>query len=246
MAVAFDNVGTPTATATVSGTTGLSDTSLTVSNSGNMCVMYLVSFFQQFALPSGTTAVWDSGGANQTMTLIKDAGNSNGNGCYVAVFGVIAPTTGSGLTFKISGWTGSLGVSIIGASFSGVNQTGGVTTWNHTSARTNGATSSGVSSNACTTTSIDAVIGGGSSQTANNSYTSIDGTSLGVAKTASGASSLYGNYEVGGTVSFTSTATVSPADFWAAVAVNMAGIAVAAPTNTGIQGVRETVIWWKP
>jgi hypothetical protein len=73
---------------------------------------------------SSLTANWDSTGTNQSMTLI---GSGNANQTFY-VFGLVAPTQGN-KTLSINTSSGSAAYWIVVASFFGVNQTGGTTSF---------------------------------------------------------------------------------------------------------------------
>ncbi len=79
-------------------------------------------------LTEGSVAlVWDSGGTNQSMTKIIDQ-NASANGT-VQLWGLVNPTPGN-KTLAVSGITaGTVDIYIDGISFSGVDQTGGATTF---------------------------------------------------------------------------------------------------------------------
>src|SRR5687767_6359737 len=71
---------------------------------------------------------WDQGGTNQAMTLIGTENHGGGTG-RCDLYGLVAPTSGS-LTLRVamsSGFSGEL--FVCGASFAGVNQTGGATSF---------------------------------------------------------------------------------------------------------------------
>ena len=221
-ATAFDAASTAAVTATsLAGTTGLTDTGLTVGASAN-CVMYCVSITTANAV-SGITAVWDSGGTNQAMTTIVSLLNTTAGNLYAYIFGLVGPVTGN-KTFKVSGWTSTVtDISIFGVSFTGVNQAGGATTWNNTNASQN-ITAGGNRVLLCNTTSNDLVLA-----------TTAWSTGLGASFSA-GPTILFSNSKVGGAMSAAGayenaasqasfTCTASGTSFCSLVATNIAGAA---------------------
>ncbi len=76
---------------------------------------------------AGVTATWDNGGANQSMGLVKSQ-NASANG-NVKIFGLVGPTAGN-KTLAVAGITAAtVDIYIDAISFSGVDQTGGATTF---------------------------------------------------------------------------------------------------------------------
>lgn len=129
MSVAFD--------ADCTDTYGFSNGSLaftpgiTVGSGSNRALVALL----QFDVDPGTvTVTWDSGGTNQSMTLIEKLVNSGGTGCAI-LFGLVAPTSGEKKV--LVSWANTVTDNFFAAiSFTGVNQTGGTTTfYNATSAQ---------------------------------------------------------------------------------------------------------------
>jgi hypothetical protein len=109
MAVGVENTNWANNT-TSAGVTSLSPT-LTVTSANALIVLV--------GLPGGSavTAVWDSGGTNQSMTLIKSFSGTPGT---IYVFGLLAPTTGS-KTLKVS-WTFQGNALVAVAGLTGVDQ----------------------------------------------------------------------------------------------------------------------------
>lgn len=121
MAVAFNSgslisVGSGTSTSPV----------LTVGAGANRA---LIAYVTLFGTTSGVTAVWDSGGTNQSMTLIDSFTNTTDfpGVQSVLLFGLAAPTSGN-KTLLVS-WTGTANFGVGYADFTGANQVGGTSTF---------------------------------------------------------------------------------------------------------------------
>ena len=146
--VSFDAKATSATVQTSPGTT-ISNANLTVGSGANRALVATLSFNNNN--PSSVSCTWDVGGTNQSMTLIV-------NGVYSttarsSLWGLIAPTSGN-KTLTCS-WTGNAEAYLSAVSWTGVNQTGGSTSFPD-SAATNGASSSG--SNTITSQVNDAAI----------------------------------------------------------------------------------------
>jgi len=101
---------------TGSSVTSLNYTNITVASGSNRALVLACSFQ---AIVSSVTATWDSGGTNQSMTLVKSQNNST-NGRVTYLFGLLAPTTGN-LTLAVS-WTTSTNAGCSAVAFNGVIQ----------------------------------------------------------------------------------------------------------------------------
>ena len=108
--------------------TSLSITNMTVGSGVNRALLLLMGFSS--GLPTGLTATWDSAGTNQAMTSIKQY-TATSTPMGVAIFGLINPTSGN-KTLSVS-WTGSKEADANVLDFTHVNQTGGATSFPHTS-----------------------------------------------------------------------------------------------------------------
>lgn len=120
MAVALDaNATSPTRQA--SGTT-LNNANLTVGSGSNRALIVQLCFS---SVVTGISVKWDVAGANQTCTLI-----GSNTGPYVTyLYGLVAPASGN-KTLSVS-WTSTSAAEVNLASFTGVNQTGGATSFAH-------------------------------------------------------------------------------------------------------------------
>lgn len=132
MAVTFDATspgatGDQTANA-VNGLTGFTTTGgLVTVGSGSNRVL-LVSLSLSLATASSVAVVWDQGGTNQAMTQIVTQ-TQTGGGCAL-LFGLVAPTAGN-KNAKITWNNASSDICVNGTSWTGADQTGGATTFPH-------------------------------------------------------------------------------------------------------------------
>lgn len=124
------NVASYTGTANITVGTGLSNGALVVQIAWGI-------------LPTAISVHWDSAGTNQLMTSIGAATNTTGIG-RVELFGLIAPTAGN-KNISVT-WTGATSdIDIFGVSWTGVDQTGGATSFAHvTTANNQSLASNGV------------------------------------------------------------------------------------------------------
>lgn len=117
--IVFDTLGTATDNATITS----KSFSFTVGTGTNRA---LVAQCKWTGLPGTPTAVWDSGGTNQSMAIITQKATST-NAQTTVVFGLVAPTSGT-KTLLVS-WTGSQELIMQAFAVVGANQTGGATTF---------------------------------------------------------------------------------------------------------------------
>lgn len=119
--------------------TTVSNSNLTVGSGSNRALVAQLMF--STTTVTSVTCTWDVGGTNQSMTLIQSA--SNGVAERAELWGLVAPTSGN-KTLTCS-WTGSSNDAMLNAtSFSGVNQTGGATTFPNATNATGTSTSPAV------------------------------------------------------------------------------------------------------
>lgn len=109
--VTFDNSGSAR---TASGTSG--SFSFAVAANANRCMIGMIS--DPTNAISAAAMTWDSGGTNQSLTLITN--NGGGSSGAVWLFKLIAPTSGT-KTMSVS-WTGSTALDIAAAVFDGADQ----------------------------------------------------------------------------------------------------------------------------
>ncbi len=129
MAVAFDAKFTADVLTTGAGpfTVTGATSGLTVGSGSNRVLVILVVLVDGTTGRTVTSAHWDSAGTNQAATLI---GRATQFSWSAELWGLVAPTSGNlSLNVAISGTCSD--VFIDAASFTGVNQTGGVTSFAH-------------------------------------------------------------------------------------------------------------------
>lgn len=225
MAVALDVIGTEVFHAsavsprTYTGlTTGLSLT--------NGAVAFVVCYDTHV---TGTAATWDG----VACTLLASA-NSLGTFGRAEVWGLspIGAHTGN-KTFSVS-WTGGTSAitMVAGVSFTGVNQTGGTTSFPNGNSATGTSAASGSFNAAVNITVNTGDIGIAGFTTDQNNFTSVAGTQIfrDTGSNINGAGSLGTG---SGVTAFTATATASLANNWTAVGVDILAAAGAAITSGG-------------
>jgi hypothetical protein len=128
MAVAVDSIDT-TAVEGAGSVTSLTLSTLTVGSGSNRALLVVIGTNNNGE--TGMTVHWDSGGTNQAMTLIgsvADAATSS----KLYLWGLVNPTSGN-KTLSAS-WTTACQAIIGAACFTGVDQTGGSTSFAHVNA----------------------------------------------------------------------------------------------------------------
>ena len=120
MAVALVNTGTEQ---TASSGTSFNYTGLNITAAiSNSAAVFYALWFSATTI-SAPTATWNGVSAPLIGTLIGSSGF-----CYLGLFGLVNPASGA-QTLALSWTTATTGMAVCGASFSGVNQTGGTTTF---------------------------------------------------------------------------------------------------------------------
>jgi len=125
LSVGTSTFGTPQ---TGSAGTSASYTGLTVpSGSSNPAIICGLALYPSGGVAAaGISATWDFGGTNQAMDFIGSAPTVAGSD-YIILFGLVNPTPGA-LTLHIT-WTNTQIPNIMANHLTGVDQTGGATTW---------------------------------------------------------------------------------------------------------------------
>ena len=120
MAVAFD--AKTSAVTNLSSGTSITINTLAVGSGSNRAMAVEIVWGANSTVPSGVTAVWDSGGTNQAMTLVTgtNAGSSAATAAS-SIYALLAPT--SGTKNLVISWTGSNEAHAAAVSFTGVDQT---------------------------------------------------------------------------------------------------------------------------
>ena len=97
--------------------TGLTTTAASQTNGG------ILVFTEFYADPGTVTCVWDSAGANQTMTQIASVNSGpTYTNSYSRAFALLAPTSYGAKTISCS-WTNTTFIGINAVSFTSINQT---------------------------------------------------------------------------------------------------------------------------
>ncbi len=111
--------------------------SMTVSSGANRVLVVLITLDSSSAISPVT---WDAAGANQAMTVIPGTSASNGT-VFSYLYGLVNPTPGASKVVTVGFTTGTPSSYVSGISYTGVNQTGGATTFPHgtTATGTSGA-----------------------------------------------------------------------------------------------------------
>ncbi len=224
MTVVFDAQGTTDALANAA--TSVDFTNLTVGTGANRALVVTLAFSNQAI--TGLTVTWDNGGTNQACTLIG-AINSGGINGRAVLYGLVAPTSGA-KTLHVA-WTGSTSVTVSAVAYTGVDQTGGTTSFAHF----NSASASSGSSVSVTITSAvgNAVVA--SQAIGNTTFTSVNNTQVYIDNSPA-VGSAAANRAVGA-ATVTMTGALPTSDDWAIVGVDIvaaAGAAVAGEYSTQI------------
>ena len=219
MSVALDN--NPGTDALGSSVTTVDFTGLTVGTGSNRA---LVALAANTGGLSNISITWDPVGANQALTRIQTV---TSGGIVTEVWGLVNPVSGNKILRASWTTTGSFYLSAV--SFTGVDQTGGTTTFNNSTTNSGFVGGlSGTSSATVTTATSDAVVvchgidnfGDFSSVSDNKVF--IDPTSAAVA----------GNFEVNGASPVTLTGSFSTGcggSSWAVAATNVKASVASGP-----------------
>lgn len=140
MAVAVDSNSGVTADA--AGVTTLSLTTFTVGSGANRALVALLGWDNITHTVTGGYPRWDDAGTPQALTAITNAGANSSDSCRADLWGLVAPTSGN-KTIKVN-WTTAAELIIMLVSFTGVNQTGGSTTFPNGTSATGSSTLSSV------------------------------------------------------------------------------------------------------
>jgi hypothetical protein len=203
MAVAIDS--NPNTDAGGNGVTTVNFTGLTMGSVTNPALICLIAY----DTTSGATISsvnWDATGTPQALTLIPGTATSNGVGATSALYGRVGPITAGAKTLRVVlSSTSTLIVSAI--SFSGVDQTGGATSFPHGTAATGSSTAPSV---AITTAVGNRVVGGGSEPSAG---ITVNQTQV-YNDTAQSLTNGWGNTAAGAAGTVTLTATLGGTSLW--------------------------------
>lgn len=152
MGVVFD--ANATADATANGVTSITSSNLTVGSGSNRALV--VQFGFSLKTISAVTVTWDNGASNQACAQIV-AANGVGAVGRAELWGLVNPI--SGAKSLRAAWTGSSDVCMNGVSWTGADQTGGTTTFPHsTSASGNSTTASVAITSAIGNATMDSAV----------------------------------------------------------------------------------------
>jgi hypothetical protein len=200
---------------------------ITVGSSAQRALIALIGLGKASPVTTVTSVTWDNGGTNQAMASIGATNVTSGTNQFrVELWGLVAPTSGQKtLHVVISGTTSDVYIDEV--SFTGVDQTGGATSF------------ANVTSNSATTASTETItvtsavgnigvvnwIGDVSMSTPGAGETAIYLDTSGSITSAAGARKP----GAAGTITQTNSANNNA---WAGVAVNVVAAAVAASGGT--------------
>lgn len=129
MAVAFD--ANATAVVTGTGVTGVTNSNLTVGAGANRALV--TQLILSLKTASAVTVNWDNAGTPQSQALIVSA-SGTGTIARAELWGLVAPTSGN--KAARAAWTGASDAYLNPTSFTGVDQTGGATSFPHSTSAT--------------------------------------------------------------------------------------------------------------
>lgn len=225
MAVALDVKGTELFSGTAVSSVS-SSTSITVGSGANRALL-LVVIWQTLTVPTAITFTWNS----TALPLIASTSlGTSGAASNVQIYGMVNPTSGT-LAFSGS-WTGTREYTMMLVAYTGVDQTGGATSFPH------GTTASGTSVTAATTITTangNAVIGCyGNSGT---NWSAVSNTSLFIDNANPTTYVSAANFALSTTSSQVLSATVA-STAWVAAGCDILASSVAADTLQGMTTAR--------
>src|SRR5882672_3844427 len=236
MAVAIDaNPGG--AGASLNGGTTLNYTGLTMGTGvSNPALVALISW-DNTGSPTISSVNWDATGTPQTLTLIAGTLATNGNNSS-ALYGRVGTITAGAKTLRVV-FSASTNAYLASISFSGVNQTGGATSFPHGTTATGSSTSA--STGAITSAIGNAVVGVGCDSSAGTTVTPSNTT---VYENHTGATVNGWGNEAAGASTVTLTCALSPTTVWCYSGTDVAAAGAAqTPLNknflSGLPSVRS-------
>lgn len=225
-AVALDAAGTSASASTV--LSPFDFTGVTVGAGANRALVAQINFSLETV--GSVTVTWDQGGTNQAMGQIVCANGAGavGRSC---LYGLVAPTSGN-KTLRVT-WTGTTDIIVDAVAWTGVDQTGGTTSFAHSTSATGNSvapsvtvtSASGNATMECSTTDL----GNYSASTQTQVY--IDNTPTSISGAGSRAT---------GAATVTHGWTLNLAGNWVSVGVDIVAGGGAAPVTTPsrtLQGV---------
>lgn len=180
------------------GATTFDNTGLTVGTGTNRALTAILQFDNKSV--SAVTMAWDPAGANQALTLIGTVSNAGANG-RTEVWGLVNPTSGN-KTLRASWTTGSQ--AVIGAvAWTGVDQSGGATSFPNF----NSATGTGTTASVTITSGTGHAVIAGHVNTTGSGMSAVNNTQLHRITFAS-VIDFGANYQATGASSIALTATI--------------------------------------
>lgn len=205
MAVAFD--ANATGDDTANGVTSINHAKLTVGAGANRALVVQITWSAVVTSPS---LRWDSAGTNQAMAAIPSAGVTNTN--RAELWGLVAPTSGAN-NLAVS-WTTARDVYVNAVAWTGVDQTGGATSFPHGATNTG---ASGVTASVSVTSAVGNAVMGvhvtpASAVSVNNTQTFLDSVAAGISA---------GGNRAAGAASVSMTATWNTSQIWASAGTDI-------------------------
>jgi hypothetical protein len=232
MAVAVD--ANATADATANGVTSINTSNLTIGAGSNRALVVGINWSDA---TSAIALTWDNGASNQAMAAIPSATITSGIPVVKAeLWGLVNPI--SGAKQLRAAWTTACDVVINGTSWTGVDQTGGATSFPNGTGATSTSTTASVTVTSATNDAVQAT------HTAMNTIASVNNTQLYRDNTPANISGA-GN-RAAGAASVAMTATLTSAKWGTAGAsIKAAGAVtfIAPPSHSILQAVKRAAHW---
>lgn len=214
MAVAPDVTGANLST--TSAGTSINYTGLTVgAGLSNGALVFGICFDDNRV--TGISATWDNGGTNQAMTSVVTKATASGLNGLVALFALVNPTAGN-KTLHVA-WTQSSQSSCAAASFTGVDQTGGTTSFAHQNSATGNTNTPTVAVTSATNNMVFAV----HSSAAAGTFSAVNNTQIFRDNALTNTSN--GMNRAAGAASVSMTATDTASGQWASAGFDLVAAA---------------------
>jgi hypothetical protein len=236
MAVVLDATGTNVNTGGSTPQT-FSYSGITVGSGTNRGLVFVIGFDSNAV--TGISATWDNGGTNQAMTLLATKAIAGGSGTgTMAILGLAAPTSGN--KTLVCNWTTATQCTCAAVSFTGVDQTGGTTSFPNAGSATGNSASASVTITSQTGNMVVAMHG---SQVA--AINSVNNTQIFIDLSLSGN---YGANRAAGAATVAMTATLASTNLWSSVGTDIlafgAGASfIAAKNKPVLQAVKRAAYW---
>lgn len=205
-------------------TTSPCDVSGTVGAGANRAMVAMIGFVHNTA--TSVSLTWDNGGTNQAMTAVTNAAAQTASVDHqtVTLYGLVAPTSGA-KTLRAA-WTTNQEMYLQECSWSGVDQTGGTTTFAHGASATGNSNTPSLGVTSATSNATMSGIVNGTSQAINSVSATQTYLFHGVGAIEGGGS------RAAGAATVTMTGTLSGTDQWAEVGVDLVRFTGGGSTST--------------